>query len=283
MRRFDIRGAAIIALTILTAAGLTACTFDDGNPSASVQGQLTAAFNVPEDRVAASGAVKTATDFELIFENIEVEFGPMEIVQSAAVAAVEFDPSDPPAGYSLCHNGHCHADAGELVDYEDIVSEIAEEQGITASRTRVLSSANGTIWETSFATDFNDCPNGRCPLQQAPLTGVDVVISSITLSLSVTDTRTGDRRRIDDYTLNETFVVAATVSGQLDGAVVDYHSDNAFTLLAELEISPRIFDSVDWVALGSAPSGAEFNDAGAALRDALNEVVINARISRRSF
>lgn len=53
---------------------------------------------------------------------------------------VSFDPADPPEGYSLCHNGHCHKDDGTLPTYEQIEAELA---GDAAEWTDELRTAAG--------------------------------------------------------------------------------------------------------------------------------------------
>jgi hypothetical protein len=49
----------------------------------------------------------------------------VELVDLGGTEALSFDPANPPPGYSLCHNGHCHSDEGALVDYEAIEAELS--------------------------------------------------------------------------------------------------------------------------------------------------------------
>lgn len=57
----------------------------------------------------------------------------------AAATGATFDPANPPPGYSLCHNGHCHAASGALVDYEVIAAELAGGGGAPSASAPLLS------------------------------------------------------------------------------------------------------------------------------------------------
>jgi len=62
---------------------------------------------------------------------VEVDGGGAAAARGARLAlqalegGVSFDPADPPEGYGLCHNGHCHKDDGTLPTYEQIEAELA--------------------------------------------------------------------------------------------------------------------------------------------------------------
>ena len=75
-----------------------------------------------------SRAAQTAGNYVVALEDVAVGFDALSVVL-AAQGAAGFDPANPPEGYSLCHNGHCHSDSGALVDYEDIALEMAGGSG----------------------------------------------------------------------------------------------------------------------------------------------------------
>lgn len=111
---------------LMVLLGLGGC-LGEGQPWGEVELAVGLRFEPPAARLDESGRLKTANDFRVELEEVEVEAGPVELL--AEVEGVGFDPSAPPPGYSLCHNGHCHADDGRLVPYEEIAAELAGGSG----------------------------------------------------------------------------------------------------------------------------------------------------------
>ncbi len=104
---------------------LGGCALEPGQPwgEASISTQI--ALDVPSDRLR-EGRVRTSRDYAVRIDAVEVVLSSLELSQRAEGSAgpTAFDPSAPPEGYSLCHNGHCHAADGRLVAYADIESEL---------------------------------------------------------------------------------------------------------------------------------------------------------------
>jgi len=70
-----------------------------------------------------NGDWRTNRDYGVRIEKLELEIEAIEIqemISGASSTSIPFDPSQPPAGYSLCHNGHCHRSDGALISYEEI-------------------------------------------------------------------------------------------------------------------------------------------------------------------
>lgn len=91
--------------------------------TASLEGRL----EVADGRRTADGWIRLASDWQIRLDRFEWRFAEAALIQLERVgggSGEAFDPANPPAGYSLCHNGHCHADDGRLVDYAEIEAEL---------------------------------------------------------------------------------------------------------------------------------------------------------------
>jgi hypothetical protein len=120
--------------TLLLASALaTGCTFSPGEPWGTLEIALDVRFD-PADR-EDEGRLRTATDYLLEVDAVSVDLTRVFLSFSEDSAPVVFDEANPPAGFSLCHGGHCHSDDGRLVDYEDIVRDLegggAEPPGLS--------------------------------------------------------------------------------------------------------------------------------------------------------
>lgn len=108
--------AALLAL-------VPACAFGDGEPMGAVTVEVAARWVEDPDR-DDGGWQRLASDFEVQVTAAAAELGALALIDVGGAAA-GFDPANPPPGYTLCHNGHCHAEDGSLVPYEDIAAELA--------------------------------------------------------------------------------------------------------------------------------------------------------------
>ena len=136
---------------VLALISLGGCT-DPGLPWGVVEATIEAKFDPSEGRLDDEGRLKTSANYALELESVAVTFDALTLTLAGAGAA-DFDPANPPEGYSLCHNGHCHAASGELVDYEDIQAEMNQASG--AAGLKVFQELLNTI---EFK-DFNTSPS----------------------------------------------------------------------------------------------------------------------------
>jgi hypothetical protein len=261
----------LIAAMFVAAIGVfgSACTFEDGNPWATAKGSVSTSFDVPSDRVADDGAIKTANDFLISLDSLVVEIEPIELIQSAVAAEVDFDPANPPEGYSLCHNGHCHADSGELVDYDEIIAELGDDAG-GGTRTLVLSNTSADIRSAPLVVSFDDCPSAGCPLGPAPLTGMGIGIVQIQMNASVADARSGETQRVEPFELELSVEITASLRANMNEEI-SYHGENELEIDAQLAIPGRVLDSIDWSTLAEPLSDTTRNQIADQLASALEE------------
>lgn len=108
---------------VVVGAATTACTLSPGEPWAQIVGATAeASLASPPERFDESGRLLTAKSYGVALESIVATLTTLALDQAEG-EALAFDPANPPAGFSLCHNGHCHADDGRLVDYEQVAAE----------------------------------------------------------------------------------------------------------------------------------------------------------------
>ncbi|HEY0712676.1 MAG TPA: hypothetical protein VGF45_08385, partial [Polyangia bacterium] len=110
--------ALAIAALATTLAG---CQLEPGNWFLNLSPRLSAQYLEVPERAIEPGWQKLASEYQVRVTTAELHIRKIDLIAAPASAAA-FDPANPPPGYSLCHNGHCHAADGRLVAYDDIVA-----------------------------------------------------------------------------------------------------------------------------------------------------------------
>lgn len=253
------RGFARVALRpmpmhymALCVAGLSIshCSFQPGEPWAEIDAGVSARF-VPEmhaGRIDALGRLVTANGYALSFDTFALELGALVLLHSGPSAVTDFDPSSPPPGYSLCHNGHCHSDAGELVDYEEIQLEL--DQGGAGARPIIYPITDAALDVRAAATSYTleECPaQTGCILDRGRISAVGLRVVGLRIRARVEDV-TGARLGPDGVA----FVADLELDTQLLRSVkLDIDADTApgIGLDASFEFPVAGFDAVQWAGL----------------------------------
>lgn len=189
------------ALGLLLLGVAPGCTLLAGQPWGLAELSLDVTLDVDEGRLTEGGLLKTSRDFALDPERLELGLGSLRLIAEASASASStgavFDPADPPAGYSLCHNGHCHADSGALVAYEDIRAELAGGGGATATvvAARAILSSPLPLWPDVGDVALDECANG-CQLDDGTLAEAAVGVTGLSFRARVFDLRPADRARL---------------------------------------------------------------------------------------
>lgn len=249
---------ASLAASVAAALLFGACAFDDGRPWGVVEVELAASFEVTPDRLV-DGQLKTARNYLVRFDAVEVEVEAVTVTQQLGGGAQAFDPANPPPGYSLCHNGHCHRDDGALVDYEDIILELAG--GAAAAGPSVTIAAGGAAGDAAVSVPLGEraavalgpCPGG-CVFDRGALGTLRVAVRAVRVSGVVFDELTGESARLGAE--GRAFAVSlapptSDVGAALSGA---FGKDEPFgaRLSATLALPATWFDGVDWAAVSDA-------------------------------
>lgn len=213
--------------------GLNACTIDDGNPWGEASFELKAQFdraNRGEDRL------RTSKDFEVQLDSVELEISTVSIGLGQG-EVTGFDPANPPEGYSLCHNGHCHAADGRLVDYEDIAAEISGGQ--------VGAELIGAVDRSISALDAEPIPVdcGPCELERASFRTATIRVESLAMTGIVTDLRA--EKRIEDNTRFEVRSEPFELSVPLEDLQIG-ENNLRYKIAGNLSVSAPILDQFDF-------------------------------------
>lgn len=167
---------------------LSACAWGPGEPFGSLETVLAWGVEVPSGRDAGNGFQRLDSDFQARFTAATFEVEEVRFVQPAT-ATVNFDPANPPEGYTICHNGHCDSVTGELVPYEEVAAELAGGGGPTP-----LVTLEGGI-EIDALTGGELCLEGceRVELARAEVNRIQVLLGAGTIEGVVRDPRATPR------------------------------------------------------------------------------------------
>lgn len=118
-----------------------ACTFQPGGGFGRLDG-FTADLRFEPGEARDLGGFKVLTDlgYEVQVDSMQLDLSAIELQELSGAPGVTFDPANPPEGYGLCHGGHCHAEDGSLVGYDEIIAEL---------------SGGSATWEPIVAASFD--------------------------------------------------------------------------------------------------------------------------------
>lgn len=272
--------ASILALGMVSVGGC----LGEGQPWGLVEVELAVGFEVGPSRLEA-GRLKTARDYRIAIESVELRVETVELVASGG-SNITFDPSRPPPGYSLCHNGHCHADDGRLVDYEDIVRELAGGAGGGTANT-LVSLQGGTgrpALDGRDAVELGSCEAvAGCPApypidEPVDLGLVRALIGRVAVRGVAFDARVGEAARLDEAGLPFEVVLEGVGEGLFAVAEPGLWrfgpSERLGLALGVLVGLPaEIFDGVEWSTMDRE---AVDEAVGVALREGTG-LKVNAR------
>lgn len=225
-------------------AGLGGC-LSEGRPWGEVELAVGLRFEPELSRLDAVGRLKTANDFRVELEGLELDAGPVELI-AALEGAAGFDPAAPPAGYSLCHNGHCHADDGRLVPYEDIAAELANTSSLV-----VVTATGGplSLGGAGRVTRETSCREGlSCEVGEPATVGlVRVGVTGVRVRGRVFEGRASAARVPEGGLPFELTVLAQQASVGVVGAW-RFGPVERFGLRGEalIEVPVSLFDAVAW-------------------------------------
>jgi hypothetical protein len=201
---------AALLLLVGGAGAMAGCVWGDGGP----MGAVTVAVEARWEELPERGGTwqRLVSDFEVQVTSASAALGSLGLINTGS-AALNFDPAEPPPGYSLCHGGHCHADDGRLVPYEEIAAELAGG-GAPAP---VLTFEVGPLELIPGGAATLDC-DGPCDAPLAEIGRVDLAVAGLDIAGVVRDTLATPRITGEvPWTLHlERGADAAPISGRVD-------------------------------------------------------------------
>lgn len=256
------------------------CAWGPGEPFATVSARIEARLEVPDGRDLGDGWQKLASNYEIAIEELSLETGGVALID-AGPGGQGFDPASPPPGYTLCHNGHCHAEDGALVPYEEVAAELGQGGALVAAVTLPV----GDLDLAEGVERALDCAPS-CDLPLASIVEARLDVRRIQARGRVRDGR--DPARIDGeqaWTLDLSLDEPVSLSSPVDLPADRVH-DPAVSLGVGLALTSRLFDDVAWAGLDAGPDGPDDyvldadGGARAAMVEALGEEALAIDVAR---
>lgn len=290
---------AVLSFAVLPCAG---CTLDAGSWFAVLTPTFEGRYATSIDRVTGDGWEKLNSNYQARLTRADVTVRDIQLQElgASASAAAAFNPANPPPGYSLCHNGHCHRDDGALVPYDEIAAEIAGSGGGAGVARAVVAFPIGETNMLAPARRPLTCtPN--CRLGQAHIRLARATVTAVALEGLIRDAPSAAPRLLGE--LRWRWVSAFSASPDQPDAdadipapspvtldcAADLPTDNAHppavTVALTLEARARLLDDIDWGALtaieGAIDLAQPANAGGRALlRKNLGELELASKITR---
>ena len=253
---------------------LGGCAWEAGEGFAVLEPTVRAAYAPEDSRLTQDGYRRLSSDYQVRLTTATMRLERIELTASSGGGGGgTFDPANPPPGYSLCHNGHCHRDDGALIDYEDIAAELGGGGSSTQTvATLPVGDVNLLAPETLQVTCSPACelPSGTVSRGQWAVTG-------LTLEGIARDGRdlprfAGEKPfRLEVAPGGASSEPLAVLRGDLDIPSDREHAPRV-RLALQLEMTSRIFDSVDWAL--PQPEGNGTVDLTAAANAPAREAIL---------
>ncbi len=242
----------VAGIAALLAGG---CAWSAGGGFAEIEtGQLTLDWKVGKGRLDSTGRWLTSNGYALSLAGggLSATSAAVSLIAAAGGSgAASFDPAKPPAGYMLCHSGHCHRGDGALIPYADVEADLIRSAGGVA--TRSVATVSWDFGGLAFTPDVAAARSlasctPSCFLPRATVAGADLALGTLSASGTVealpgTPALAGGIRAwsltLEDLTIKGNAVQA-----------ISRESPAAFSLDGTLSVTDKLFDDVDWSQFG---------------------------------
>ncbi|MDB5099567.1 MAG: putative lipoprotein [Cyanobacteria bacterium RYN_339] len=173
-----------------------------------------------------------------------------------------FDPAHPPAGYTLCHNGHCHRTDGAVKTYDEIQADLAGGGTAAAATTLVtlaptvptVNLAPGGTVQVAFSKCAPNCNLPRGTVSTAKLALNRLLVSGQVQPLAGSPAIGGATRRWKLALALGDLALAGPLAVKVD-------RDQPATryLSGQLTLTDKVFDGIDWARLASQADPIELD------------------------
>jgi hypothetical protein len=245
---------AFVALIILGCLSMAGCTLSAGDWFVNLRPSFEGRYASLTDRDLGDSWQKLNTDYQARMTRALVTVDDIQLQDlSGGGRGAAFDPANPPSGYSLCHNEHCHRDDGALVPYAEIAAETAGGGNVGVEA--VVSLPVGQADLLLPARRPLTCQPG-CGLPEAQIERARARLTQLTFEGLVRDGRSPARLAGEVPWRWETTMAADAGGGDApitldcpaDLPADSAHSPNV-TLELTLELTGRLLDDIDWAAV----------------------------------
>lgn len=250
---------------------LGGCAFEAGVPWAEVAIEVDVAMDLASDRLDDEGRLLTDEGYAVTLERVEVLVARAAVrwtVEAGAADPVSFDPTDPPAGYTNCHSGHCHTtDSGDIVDFATIeaslgTADVAVDAIAVFSQDVTIVSPGETV-----AAAFDPC--GDACLLDSPggaIVGMDVLVETVRVEGRVFDVSDEDRLGTSEgVRFAGTWEVDTSLSGALTGETFGDDTPGGLAVTGRVAVPSSLLDGIAFhtALVVPAPAGDAVQPLGA--------------------
>lgn len=193
-------------VAVLVASG---CAFEPGQPWGRAALDLEAQFAPPARALDEEGRL-LLDDGALRLERVVIGIESVELEMSSLEGDVAFDPADPPPGYTLCHNGECHTEGGDIVPYEEVLVPAAGAAGATF----VVEEELVELGPDPAEVELGECSN-ECMLDRGRLARLVVRVGELVVEGERFD-ESGTSQGPFEYEAHVDAEVAAPIEGTVD-------------------------------------------------------------------
>jgi len=266
--------AAALGAALLGPCALGGCALGPGEPFGALEAHLEAGLDA-----AGPGDWRDAGDgYQVRLDELALTAGAVELVDLGGPAAA-FDPARPPPGYSGCHGGHCHAEDGRLVSYEEIAAERSGGQASVVAALPV-----GALDLIAGEARALDC-EPSCDLPRAQIGLLRLPVTELEARGLVRDTREPPRVAGEAPFALDLHLEHEPVSllGHEVDLPVDRDHPPAIELAAGLELTAALLAEVRWDELPRARGALEVHgdeESTHAVEHALAEVELSVAVAR---
>lgn len=270
----------IRVLRVLLATGLlVGCTFQPGTSFGKLRrADFNASFAPSSGRLDSQGRLKTDTDYRVTVDSLILGVSQLsfeEISGTSGGTGTTFDPSKPPPGYLICHNGHCDREDGALVSYEDVAAELAG--GTRTIRTVLSLTADQGLSVTSATASIPLIkPSTADALDQGAWSRGVLTLKTLEATGTVSDPTAAQRLGglVREWSLK---ITPATFSHKVS-VTIDRRQSETLDLVADFGVTEKLWDQIDWKAL-SAATGSLVLEASSSVRAQLLENFSQSRFN----
>jgi len=256
------------------------CALGPGEPFATLSARVGAQLSHAAGRDTADGFQKLSNDYQVKFTVLRLDAPALGLVDLGSGATLAFDPADPPEGYGLCHNGHCHRDDGALVDYAVISAEVSGGGGPSAVASLPVPSALDALAGTELPLD---CGNA-CALPASRVGQVGLRVSGLVVEGMVRDGRPQARLEQQPFRLQVTLPEGSALSTPTDIEVSRHASPRLDVALSVLVGAPLLdgipFEQLPLVAGALDAYPASLPEVQAQVRVNLAESELKVAVER---
>lgn len=221
--------------------GSSGCAIEPGHGFATIEDASISAALVPgaardlgEDTILTNlGYQVKLTSASLSIDRAELQ----TLEDGGSGGAGDFDPANPPPGYSLCHSGHCHHESGRLVPYAEIQAELAGG-GAPAYRpvaifpiAKSFDLLRGELWTVDEVEPSRELP-------KTSIARAVVRVGSIALA---------GRVRAGPESIDAPFEAELLLSGVMVrtlATAIDRHGKKTLDVVVSVELGGEVFDDL---------------------------------------